>query len=296
MLSILIPVYNYNVTEMVGELHRQGTETGIEFEIILGDDCSSMKIQSENMLCESLSGVRIMKSQKNTGRAVIRNRLAENARFPWLLFLDADAGISKSDFLKSYLHHCTEKTQIVVGGTAYSKTPPDNKEFNLRWRYGKKREEKSAHIRMNTPYDSFSAFNFLASAKVFKKVHFNEEIKGYGHEDTLFGLELKRNGIEILHIDNQAFHNGIESAELFLNKTKEGVRNLHDIYKRKDSEIFKSVKLLRFYCFFRSIGFSPLINFLFNKLRPLIERKLTYSCSSLYLLDIYKFMYIFSLK
>lgn len=296
MLSILIPVYNFNVTVLVNELHQQGTRAGIEFEILLGDDCSSIEIQSENMLCESLSGVRMLKSQQNTGRAGIRNRLAENARFSWLLFLDADAGISETDFLNNYLHHCSEKPQVVIGGTAYQKKPPEKKEYYLRWLYGKKREEKNAHTRMRHPYDSFSAFNFFATSKVFKMVRFNEEIKSYGHEDTLFGLELKRNGIEILHIDNQAFHNGLESAHLFLIKTKEGVRNALEIYKRKNSEISKSVKLLRYYCFFRFIGFSRLINFLFNKLGPFIEKKLIQSPSALYLLDIYKLMYIISLK
>jgi GT2 family glycosyltransferase len=296
MLSILIPVYNFHVTRLVKELHQQGTIAGIEFEIIIGDDCSSVEIQSENMLCESLSGVRMLKMTKNTGRAGMRNRLAENARFPWLLFLDADAGIYKTDFLKNYIHYCNEYYQVVVGGVAYQDDPPDNKEFYLRWLYGKNREVKSARSRIKNPYVSFSAFNFLISARVFKTVRFNKEIKSYGHEDTLFGLELKMNGIEILHIDNQAYHNGLESAEVFLIKTKEGVQNLLEIYQRRNSEISKNVRLLRYYCFFRFFGFTPLIQFLFKQLAPLIENKLKHSCNSLYLLDIYKFMYMFSLK
>jgi glycosyltransferase involved in cell wall biosynthesis len=295
MLSILIPVYNYNVSLLVNELHHQGAEAGIEFEIILGDDCSSVEIQSENMRCESLSGVRILKSKMNRGRAGTRNRLAENARFPWLLFLDADAGIYKTDFLKKYIHHCDETCKVVVGGIAYQNCPPDNKELYLRWLYGKKREEKNVCARIKNPYYSFSSFNFLISAKVLKSVRFNEEIRSYGHEDTLFGLELRTSGIEILHIDNQALHNGLESAEAFLFKTKEGVRNVLGIYLRKNSEISKSVKLLRYYCFFRFFGFSPLFSFLFKKWGPLIEKKLIHSHPSLYLLDIYKLMYIFSL-
>lgn len=296
MLSILIPVYNYSVTTLVNELHQQGTVTGLEFEIIIGDDGSSDELQAENLSCESFSGVRVLKSIRNEGRSTIRNRLAENARFPWLLFLDADAKINKKDFLKNYLFYCNETHEVVIGGTAYEKDPPPNKAFYLRWLYGKWREEKQLSCRMKRPYRSFTAFNFLISASLFKIIRFNEEIKSYGHEDTLFGLELERNGIKVLHIDNPAIHKGIESAGVFMNKTREGVRNLLEIYRSKGSLISKRVRLLRFYSFFKFLGFSPIVNFLFKRVGHQIEGKLAGSSPSLYLLDIYKFMYIFSLK
>ena len=33
MLSVLIPVYNYDVTELVNELHKQLTTSEVDFEL-----------------------------------------------------------------------------------------------------------------------------------------------------------------------------------------------------------------------------------------------------------------------
>jgi glycosyltransferase involved in cell wall biosynthesis len=40
MISVLIPVYNYDVTEAVKELHRQLSKEGVNFEIRIIDDAS----------------------------------------------------------------------------------------------------------------------------------------------------------------------------------------------------------------------------------------------------------------
>ena len=41
MLSILIPVFNYDVRRLVGDLHRQLSGMKIEYEIRVYDDCST---------------------------------------------------------------------------------------------------------------------------------------------------------------------------------------------------------------------------------------------------------------
>ncbi|RME04221.1 MAG: glycosyltransferase family 2 protein, partial [Bacteroidetes bacterium] len=43
MLSILIPIYNFNVVELVMELHRQATELDEPVEILAFDDGSEGK-------------------------------------------------------------------------------------------------------------------------------------------------------------------------------------------------------------------------------------------------------------
>ena len=50
-------------------------------------------------------------------------------------------------------------------------------------------------------------------------------VKGYGHEDTLFAMELKRHGFAVTHIDNPLEHIGIEPVEEFLRKSANGVTN-----------------------------------------------------------------------
>jgi glycosyltransferase involved in cell wall biosynthesis len=294
MLSILIPVYNYNVTRLVHDLHSLASAAGIEFEIIIGDDCSSTDYQAVNQLIQESPNVRFLKMKQNSGRAFLRNRIAEKARFKWLLFLDADAGITNEKFLRNYIVHCRDEKLVVCGGTAYEENPPENTEFLLRWHYGKGREERPVSLRMKYPYRSFSAFNFLIPADIFEQIHFDENIRLYGHEDTLFGLELERNKVKILHVDNPALHLGLETAGLYLQKTREGVGNLLEIENKTDNSLIQKIKLLKYYRFFKVLGLSVLIRFLFKRYRRRLEKKLSSPNPSLYLFDLYKFGYIFS--
>ena len=58
------------------------------------------------------------------------------------------------------------------------------------------------------------------------KVKFDERITKYGHEDTLFGFELKKNNTQITHIDNPVINGNLETNEEFIEKTEEGLLNL----------------------------------------------------------------------
>ena len=55
MLSILIPIYNYNAYPLVMELHKQCLECEIDFEILCQDDASKSLLNSENENINSLS-------------------------------------------------------------------------------------------------------------------------------------------------------------------------------------------------------------------------------------------------
>jgi hypothetical protein len=47
MLSILIPIYNFNAVPLVKELQKQCMECDLEFEIICIDDCSTLHQQEK---------------------------------------------------------------------------------------------------------------------------------------------------------------------------------------------------------------------------------------------------------
>ena len=88
-LSILIPIYNYNVTLLVQSLTEQLTKTGKEGEIILFDDGSTSFISS-NRLVENNSFVSFHRSEINEGRMATRRKLSDLARYNYLLFIDCD--------------------------------------------------------------------------------------------------------------------------------------------------------------------------------------------------------------
>ncbi len=53
MLSILIPVYNYDVRKLVYDLHRQVTGAAVSFEMILLDDGSQQTFIDMNRQLEA---------------------------------------------------------------------------------------------------------------------------------------------------------------------------------------------------------------------------------------------------
>ncbi len=224
-ISILIPTYNYNVYELVCALHHQGLENGLTFEIRVYDDCSTDPVKLNERI-NDLAHATFTKLQKNIGRSAIRNKLAIDATFNTLLFLDADTEIIKPDFITTYLEAVTTMSQIIYGGITYQKQPPSSSEI-LRWHYGNAREALPVTEREKAPHLRFLTLNFLIKKSVFDSISFNEDIPNLRHEDTLFALDCKSKNIKVSHIDNPVQHNGLESSETFLRKSMESVDALH---------------------------------------------------------------------
>ena len=56
MLSILIPVYNFNIVELAREIHHQAVSSGVAFEILIVDDGSVLSCKEENRKVSQLEG------------------------------------------------------------------------------------------------------------------------------------------------------------------------------------------------------------------------------------------------
>ena len=225
MISILIPVYNFGMEALVGDLLKQAKNAHVPFEIRLYDDGSEPVFKAANRKLLQLEGVIYQEMDRNLGRSAIRNRLARDAQFDQLLFMDCDSAVESDDFLKNYLGHLHPE-KVLCGGRTYSPAPPENRELLLRWQIGQAREVSTASQRIPFPYRTFMTNNFVVPRSIFLTIGLNEDLEGYGHEDTLFGLELKRSGVSILHLDNPLRHIGLETCDEFLRKTREGIRNL----------------------------------------------------------------------
>jgi hypothetical protein len=130
----------------------------------------------------------------------------------------------------------------------------------------------------------------MIEKSVFSKIRFNEELKQYGHEDTLLGYQLKKAGIGILHIDNGLMHEGLESNREFLNKTKLGIENLSKLYdKVTDKRSFSdTVFLLKVYNKLKFFGIARLLAAIFIRYRDKMEIRLDSRNISLMLFGFYK--------
>jgi len=243
MLSILIPIYNEDVTKLVKDLSYQCNRQKITYEIICFDDGSRQSYKHKNEVLRSVFRVNYVEMTENLGRAKIRNWLAKSASFDHLLFLDGDSRLINKSFIKNYVEHLPSD-KVIVGGRIYKPKQPKNLKKILHWKYGSTRESLEAAKRQKAGFIHFHSNNFIIPAATFAKHKFNDAINGYGYEDLVFAQELEETGHEILHIDNPTKHNKIENTEAFISKTKEGIENLYKLYT---SGRLKSTRLIQTY-------------------------------------------------
>lgn len=291
MLSILIPVYNYDVLPLVSELVKQCNSCGIIFEIICLDDASQRFIL-ENQRINLFENASYSILEKNIGRSAIRNLLAQKAVYENLLFLDADTIPVHHNFISNYISEIENKT--VFGGLLYENKKPLPEQI-LRWIYGKKREALSLSERNRNPSNTAFVSNLLIKKEILDRFPFDENLTKYGYEDLLFFAVLKSNQIEIKHIENPVFHLNLESSSLFLSKTKTALENLVLLdYLNKISK--NESKIIGSFGFLKKMKLISIFNFLFKKSEQKIERNLLSNKPSLFLFDIYKLGYYCSLK
>ncbi len=292
MISICIPVYNHNVRALVNDLHRQAAIWPGGFEIWVMDDASPRhQFRKQNREIEKLEKVEYVELNDNVGRSKVRNMLAQKARGDHLLFLDCDVLLPGDDFMTRYRVAMEQDSEVFCGGHVYPVQPPGNDQF-LHWYYGTYRE--TVAIETLPASQAFMSGNFLIPKEVFNRIRFNESIRGYGHEDTLFGLELARAGVNVWRIDNPVIHMGLDTNEAFLEKTRESVEGLLQIYRdfEGQTDFLENVRLLKTYLFLKKVRLCGLMRLLFKGFRSFLERNLTSTAPRLVFLDLYKLGYM----
>lgn len=299
MLSVLIPIYNQDVNNLVNELGNQLTEMGIPYEILLCDDCSETSFRLLNETLTTKEHVVYFQNEQNAGRAKVRNFLAQSAQYPYLLFIDCDATVFRSDYIKNYVetikNHDNEKQFVINGGIAYRKEEPDQERY-LRWFYGKQREEISAEKRGLNPYHLFTPFNVVLTKSIFSILQFDESLTTYGNEDTLLGCELKQHHVPYYHIDNPLYHDGLDKNEDFLSKIRTSIDNLSILAaSAQHQDIIEESRLLKTYTKCKKWALQPILASIFRHFQPIMQKKLC-SKPTIFLLDIYKLTYLASKK
>ena len=291
MLSILIPTFNHLTTTLVKELHLQCSKNKIIFEILICDDASTnKKVLLKNSTLNKLSNVYYIRNKTNIGRSATRNKLAVTSKYKWLLFIDADVIPKSKKFIKNYLNAIDNSSQVISGGVTHRNIPIEKKQI-LRWKYGKIREYKQTFDRQNSPYLNLFSSNFLILKEVINNIPFNEEVSKKANEDTLFSYNLKLNNIEIKHIENEVFHENLECATIFLQKTlnyaKSSLLFVQSNLLSKDyMKITKTYYLLKR---FKIDNLLKLIYIIFNKN---LEKQLKSKNPSLFIFDLYRLSYL----
>ena len=297
LLSVVIPVYNRDSRNLLSNLYLQAEATGIPFELIAADDCSAPEYRVLYSGFNPGPNYQFVPLTENLGRARIRNFLAETARGKYLLFLDCDTALPDKRFIARYLQLLQPASippvnaatplppDAVYGGWMYEAQPPEP-DKRLRWAYGRLREELPAAERSRRPFDKLMINNFLIRRSLMLEHPLDPSFRTYGHEDTLFGYELRDAGVSLLHINNPVLHIGLEGNAAFLLKTRQAVANFYKITSEqaggRESALYKSFAVLR------ALHLLVPFSFMFRLLIRALERNLQGPSPRIWLMDFYK--------
>lgn len=292
-LSILIPTYNTACVELVESLQAQAALLqGCKVEIIVAEDGSTCAdiITQNQAIGQTAPACRYIRRRENVGRAAIRNFLARQAQYDWLLFLDSDMTIDNACFLQNYISHAPQGG-VVYGG--YRIVPPSGKPaHNLRYLFEKHAPQNSdCKLRRLHPYQDFHTSNFLVRRQLMLAYPLDERFRHYGYEDVLWGKRLQQAGIGIEHVDNPTLMRDFEDNAAFLAKTEEGLRTLFQFRDELQgySRLLALDRLLP--------GFvAGFIGNMYQWLHRAIKARLTGNKPSLFWFNIYKVMYYWSIR
>ena len=294
MLSILIPTYNYNVFPLALALNNQAKRAHIDFEIICIDDGSLASCNSENEKINTLENSRFIAAQQNVGLSTNRNNLVEASKYDYLLFIDGDSKIIDENFIKNYINHIDETSEIIYGGRVHP-CHVKQEEKVLRWKYGKRIEDKTVPTRQQNVYKTLMFNNTLIKRTSFYKILFDPSIKSYGHEDTLFAYQAFTLNLNVSHINNPVEHDDIDLNTVFINKTEAGLVNIFKLYqKNKISSEF--VTILSFLMRLKKLKLRTLTKYLFKLTHGMLRKQLTSPSPSLFLFNFYKVGFLCSLN
>jgi len=296
MLAICVPTYNQIIGDLINELLTQSKKCAVPIEIIVLDDGSSEEFKVINRTSAFTQEIHYEELTQNIGRAAIRNRFLAHTKQTYLLFLDCDSLIDSTTFLDNYIDVIQRlEPSVICGGRTYP-TQSEKTKNSFRWNYGVYRECRDEISRTHEPFTSFLTNNFVIKREVLEQLKFDERLTGYGHEDTLFGIALERNGINILHINNPVLNGFIEDNHTFINQTKESIANLIRVEQLYPNEALlkKRIKLLDASA--KVAVFAPLFRLLFLLIKKPIERRILSGNLPLKAFDLYKLSYYFTLK
>ena len=286
MISILIPTHNHICIDLVQAIHLQAGNSHYPFEIIVADDASTdLQAKKANRLIGEMQGCSYIELNQNIGPARIRNFLVSQAKYSYILLMDADTFPAYPRFLTDYIQSARPDS-IICGGFVYERTSTP-KMCQLRYKYGIRVEETSAQERNRNPYDKFISMCFLADKAVFEQVKFDENMH-FGYEDAQFGIQLERANIPIYHIDNPVYHRTTDEATAYLQKIEKSIRNLLPQMETLQTHI----RLLSFYRKLHKTGLTIPVSLLFHLIRPLLVRNLTGRHPSLHFFAFYKLGYL----
>lgn len=226
--NIHILNHNYNPKPLLREITDQIHKNQAEIRVVVWDDGSDAVCQHQLVVLQkefARSPVTWVTGVENVGRARMRQNILDFDQEGWIVCLDSDM-VPDEDFVEQMVALLVDPAQVYLGQHYYQVEIPFEP-FRLHWYYGKKREvRRNENLRRH-----FSTGIFALHSSLTPRLSFDQHLTGYGHEDTLFGLQLENLAIPVKRIPLKAQHDGLDPFGKFLEKQYEAVHNLQYLQK-----------------------------------------------------------------
>lgn len=281
-ISVCIPVYNFDVKELVSDLKNEIVNNAIDAEIVLIDDASHENFRQIN---SETAADELVFLEKNIGRSRIRNLFLNYTKGDYLLFLDCDVKIDNQNFLKNYLEEIDKNSGVEVVYGDFKIDP----EYagTLRNRYSVEKEILSGNTAVG--FAALKTVNFVIHRETFKKFQFDEKLIHYGYEDYVFAKKLELHKVKFSAIYNPVVHIDNTSNAIFLEKTETAINSLFQISQDSENENFiKEVKVYKTAKTIYKTGFGKVFLFFYKLFENKIRQNLLSDKPKTKYLDFYK--------
>ena len=222
-LSVLTPFLRHDPSAMLA--HFANAPAGVEF-VLLDDGSNSAALLANVISAAEGTGapVRIIVSADNLGRATARNRLIEEARGQYVLFLDADMLPDSAQFLSIWLGIIETQAPLVAFGGLSLTRAARTTETALHYALFGRSDCLSARQRSRRPAQAAASANLLVQRTYLQAHPFDGAFTGWGFEDTDWAISVSHTS-DIMHVENPATHAGLDDVDTLLRKSAEAGPN-----------------------------------------------------------------------
>ncbi|MGQ0534410.1 MAG: glycosyltransferase family 2 protein [Caulobacteraceae bacterium] len=234
-LSVLTPFRGHDPSALLMAL--ADAPAGVEF-VLLDDGSGSASLLAQVIAATETLGApaRIIVWGENQGRAAARNRLIDEARGDYVLFLDADMLPDSPHFLSIWLGIIdTQAPRAAFGGLSLAQARR-TAETALHYALISRSDCRNARTRARRPAQSTATANLLV-LRTFLGAHpFDAGFTGWGFEDVDWALRASHHA-EILHVDNPATHAGLDDISTLMRKLAEAGPNFARLARKHPAQV-----------------------------------------------------------
>lgn len=236
-LDICIPFLKDDPVALIDELAQQ---TGAaRHRLSLCDDGSCLPDLTARVIAalERYPGPAALYTlSRNTGRANARNVALHKTHCDWVLLLDADMSLDRTDFIEIYKqaarrfdHPC-----CIVGGFRVDMADVRPQTL-LHAAQSRKSECKPAAERARDPGKHVYSSSVFVHRSILERHVFDPAFQAWGWEDVEWGWRIVQD-FPVYHIDNPARHRGLDEDRVLIMKyaeSDENFRRIRKLYPKK---------------------------------------------------------------